>query len=117
MRVVFVCTANRMRSYTAEIVARRMFPEHEFKSCGTHPYKARVKMDAGIIAWADVMVFMEQTHFNHAMRKFREEMKSVKAMRVMGIPDNYDPMDPEMIAIFEHRFPNMFEKIQETFSS
>lgn len=39
MTVLFMCVANSARSQLAEGLARKMFPESEFRSAGSHPGK------------------------------------------------------------------------------
>ncbi len=39
MKILFMCVANSARSQLAEGIARRMFPEAEIESAGSHPGK------------------------------------------------------------------------------
>lgn len=47
---------------------------------------------------------MEQTHKRKLQKKFKEVLKSQKVI-CLGIPDNYDYMQPELIDIFKKSVP------------
>lgn len=53
MKILFMCVANSARSQIAEGLARKMFPEAEIQSAGSHPgklnpYAATVMKEIGI---------------------------------------------------------------------
>ena len=104
MNVVFVCTMNKMRSATAEVVARAEWPEWEYRSCGTDK-TATVPMSDEMFQWADMVVYMEKEHKNKAEKKCKSA-KTVKSKIVMGVPDEFDYMDVEFIKVFKSRFEN-----------
>ena len=106
MKVLFICTANRMRSLTAEEEARKMYPDHEFKSCGTSKAKARVFMTDDLLRWADHVIFMADTNYAYAVKNNREALNSAKTVRIMGLLDQYKYRDPRFIQLFRTTFPD-----------
>ena len=52
------------------------------------------------LEWADVVVVMEEKHKNKLSEKFSPFLKD-KRVVVLGIPDEYDYMQPELIQILK----------------
>ena len=97
-RLLFICSRNRLRSPTAEaIFANR--PGIETDSAGLAP-DAEVVLDVSQIQWSDVLLVMEQVHRTRLHAKYGNHLRG-KRVVVLGIPDNYDYMDPELIRILE----------------
>jgi predicted protein tyrosine phosphatase len=96
--VLFVCSQNKLRSPTAESVFSQ-FPELECQSAGTDP-SANVPLDPELIEWADVIFVMEKNHRNKIMKKFKQHLNG-KRIVVLGIPDDYECMDPGLIRILQ----------------
>ena len=65
-------------------------------------HDAVTPLDADLIEWADVIVVMEQTHKNKLSKKFRSYLAN-KRIVVLGIPDEYDYMQPELVQLLEAR--------------
>ena len=61
---------------------------------------ARVKITAGHLGWADLIFVMEQKHARRLREKFAEELVS-KPLICLHIPDDYQFMQPELIALME----------------
>ena len=104
MNVLFVCSQNRLRSPTAEAV----FASHDglsALSAGTNS-DAETPVSGDLIEWADVIFVMERTHRNRIAKKFRPLLRS-KRVVVLGIPDEYEYMDPELIEILKRRIPRL----------
>ena len=53
-----------------------------------------------LLELADVVVVMEETHKNRPSKKFSPFLKD-KRVVVLGIPDEYDYMQPELIQILK----------------
>jgi len=94
MKVLFVCSQNRLRSLTAETIFDGQ-RGHQVRSVGTED-GARVRVTAGHIGWADLIFVMEKRHRNRLDRKFREEL-AAKPVVCLYIPDDYEYMDEELI--------------------
>ena len=99
-RLLFGCSQNRLRSPTAE----RVFSTYsgiEVLSAGTEA-DAETPLSGDLIQWADVILVMEKTHRNRINRKFRELLRG-KRLVVLGIPDQFEYMQPELIKLLEER--------------
>jgi predicted protein tyrosine phosphatase len=59
-KVLFICSRNRRRSLTAEKIFANT-PGWETRAAGTED-AARIKVTAGHLGWADVIVVMEKRH-------------------------------------------------------
>ena len=94
MKILFVCSQNRLRSLTAETVFDGV-DGHHVRSVGTEE-GARIRVTAGHLGWADLIFVMEKRHLNRLQKKFREELQC-KRVVTLYIPDDYDYMDEELI--------------------
>jgi predicted protein tyrosine phosphatase len=91
---LFVCSRNKWRSPTAEAV----YKNHNginVKSAGTEP-TARIKLNSGIIEWADIIFVMEKKHKQRMCENFADATNDKKII-ILDIPDDYQYMDPELI--------------------
>lgn len=67
---------------------------------------APTTVSGDLIEWADLVAVMEKSHRNRLNKKFGKLLRR-KRLVVLGIPDNYDYMDDELIALLNskmHRF-------------
>jgi len=92
MKILFVCSKNQWRSPTAEAIWRKN-PHFQVRSAGTSD-KARRRVQAGDIAWADVIFVMESKHKAQLIRKFGHDARAAEIV-VLDIPDLYPFMDEE----------------------
>jgi len=100
--VLFVCSQNRLRSPTAEQVFSQR--EHiEVQSAGLDQACGN-PVTPELVEWADIIFVMEQTHRNKLSKQFRGSLKNARVI-VLGIPDDYEFMDPELVRILEMRVP------------
>jgi predicted protein tyrosine phosphatase len=99
-RLLFVCSRNRLRSPTAEAVCRGV-DGVEAISAGTSN-DSEQPLTGDLIEWADTVIAMEREHRNRINRKFRAQLKG-KPLVVLGIPDDYDYMQPELVALLKSR--------------
>jgi predicted protein tyrosine phosphatase len=56
------------------------------------------------LEWAEVIFVMEKAQRTKLSRKFHANLKQQKIV-VLGIPDKYRYMDPELVALFEKLVP------------
>ncbi|WP_126978571.1 arsenate reductase/protein-tyrosine-phosphatase family protein [Frigidibacter oleivorans] len=70
MKVLFVCTANKLRSPTAEDVFRD-YPGIEVLSAGTDPDSPR-PLTKELVASADLIFAMETHHRERIRKKYRQ---------------------------------------------
>ncbi len=97
LKLLFVCSRNQKRSLTAE----RMFAksaEYDVRSAGTEP-SARVRVNRGHVNWADVILVMEKRHRERLLQIAPEGRE--KRIVVLGIPDEFELMDPELVRMLE----------------
>jgi predicted protein tyrosine phosphatase len=99
-RLLFVCSRNRWRSPTAEAVFAR-YEGIETQSAGVSK-DAAAPISAEAIEWADIVFVMEAVHKEKLAKAFGPLLRS-KRVCVLGIPDDYRFMQPELIALLEER--------------
>jgi predicted protein tyrosine phosphatase len=100
MKVLFVCTANKLRSPTAESVFRD-WPGVEAISAGTHPDSPR-PLSRELVASADLIFAMETHHRDWIRKKFKQRPGDSKII-ALGIPDEYERDDPVLVALLKAR--------------
>jgi len=98
LKLLFVCTVNRMRSATAHKIYENDI-RFEVKSAGTDKTANTVLSDE-ILNWADSIVVMEKHHRNYIRKHFPEIYKTKKIV-CLYIPDIYSYMQPELIEILK----------------
>jgi len=100
--VLFVCSANRLRSPTAE----QVFAQRE----GIDVLSAGLNSDCGnpvtgeLLDWADIVFVMEKAHRTKLSKRFRPHLKAARVI-CLDIPDDYEFMDPALIRLLEARVP------------
>ena len=100
MNVLFVCSANRLRSPTAEQVFST-WPGVETDSAGISS-GASVLLSSEQVVWADVIFVMEKRHRSKLARRFRAHLNG-KRVICLDIPDDYAFMDPVLVQMLESR--------------
>ena len=104
MRVLFVCSRNRLRSPTAEAVVAG-WPGVAALSAGTAP-DAEAPVSADLVAWADVVVAFEPRHRRHPGRRFGPLLRD-RRLVTLGVPDAYAFMDPALVRLHRDRLPDV----------
>ena len=102
LKVLFVCSQNRLRSPTAEQVFSGC-ADVEVASAGLN-HDAEVPLSAELVEWADTIFVMEKAHRNKLREKFRAQLKRQKVI-CLNIPDQFEYMDPALVRILEDRVP------------
>ncbi|QKG58848.1 protein tyrosine phosphatase [Hymenobacter sp. BRD128] len=104
-QLLFVCSQNRWRSLTAE----GLFADHPHllaRSAGTEP-GARVRVAAGHLGWADVILVMEKKHADRLRAKFGPALRG-KPIVNLRILDDYCFADPALVALLHERLAAYF---------
>lgn len=102
MRVLFICSRNRLRSPTAE----QVFASWQ----GIEVASAGVNADADnpvtpeLLAWADVVFVMEKAHRSRLSRKFRLHLGD-KRIICLDIPDKFEFMEPALVSLLTTKVP------------
>ncbi|MDF1714977.1 MAG: phosphotyrosine protein phosphatase [Akkermansiaceae bacterium] len=105
MRVLFLCSKNRLRSPTAEHIFTEA-PDLETDSAGLNR-DADVRLSDEQIEWADLIVAMESSHRAKLTRDYSSALRG-KRVVVLGIPDNYDFMSDDLIALLKQKCAPFF---------
>lgn len=100
MRVLFICSQNRLRSPTAEQVFSQ-WPGVECASAGVHQ-SADVPLDGELIEWAEIIFVMERVHKTKISARFKKQLRE-KRVICLGIPDDYTFMQPELVLLLERK--------------
>jgi predicted protein tyrosine phosphatase len=99
-RILFICAKNKLRSPTAKHVFAS-YPGIETDSAGVNQ-DAEVPVSTEQLRWADVIVVMETRHQAKLRRGFGEALKG-KRLVCLNIPDDYDYMAPDLVALLQRR--------------
>jgi len=100
--VLFVCSQNRLRSPTAEQVFAS-HPAINVASAGTNN-DAEVPVSRELVEWADIIFVMERSHRNKLQKRFYADLKRARVI-CLGIPDEYEFMDEELIRLLKAKVP------------
>ncbi|MBI4922204.1 MAG: phosphotyrosine protein phosphatase [Devosia nanyangense] len=95
---LFVCSRNRKRSPTAEVVFAT-WPDVETDSAGLDR-GAEIPLSAEQLDWADLIFVMERKHRAKLTQMFRARLNG-KRIICLDIPDEYEFMAPELVARLE----------------
>ncbi|MEH2473076.1 putative protein tyrosine phosphatase [Nitrobacteraceae bacterium AZCC 2161] len=98
--ILFICSANRLRSPTAEQVFST-WPGIETDSAGISS-GATVLLSSEQVDWADIIFVMEKAHRSKLARQFRPHLKG-KRVVCLDIPDVYEFMDPTLVRLLEQK--------------
>ena len=99
-QLLFICSRNQWRSPTAAALFKNS-DLYVAKSAGTSD-KARVKITAGVINWADRIFVMEKRHAEIIQQNY-PNLIADRSIVTLHISDDYQYMDPELIEILESR--------------
>lgn len=94
MRKVRSPTAAAVFSGRADIAVR---------SAGLDP-EAPCRLDDELVAWADKIYAMENHHREKIRKKFKKALGDTPVV-TLGIPDEYELMQPELVALLKERLP------------
>lgn len=103
-KVLFVCTANLLRSVTAEIIFSQ-WDNLDVKSAGTFRFANNV-ITIELIEWADIIFAMQDHHKKDILKLVP---KSENKIIVLNIPDIYDRMDPNLVRILKEKVPRFLQ--------
>jgi predicted protein tyrosine phosphatase len=98
MRLLFVCSQNRLRSPTAE----HLFAQRAGVECASAGLfdSADEPLSGELLEWADIVFVMERAHKTRMTARFRAHLKD-KRVVCLGIPDKYKFMDPALVRLLE----------------
>lgn len=114
MRILFVCTANKLRSPTAEDVFRDT-PGIEVISAGTDAEAPR-PLTKELVAAADMIFAMEAHHRERIRKKFKQRPPDNRIV-TLHIPDEYERGDPELVLLLQERINPRLSAFREMIGS
>jgi predicted protein tyrosine phosphatase len=100
VNVLFLCSRNRLRSPTAEQIFAS-WPGIEVASAGLSS-DAEVPLDGEQVQWAQLIFVMEKGHRSKLQKQFRRHLRAQKII-CLGIPDDFDYMQPELVSLLKMR--------------
>jgi predicted protein tyrosine phosphatase len=111
VRVLFVCTANVARSpMAAEVflgLARRD-ARYAARSVGMASWAVR-RLTTRDLTWADVVAVMESRHLAEIGNLWPDHVRKV---RVLEVPDDYDPGEPELRDLLTEKLKALLTELQ-----
>ena len=103
MKTLFICSANKQRSKTAENYFAEKHFEHEFRSAGTNNKICRkegtTELSEELLEWADKVYVMEKKHLDQIQK--HTGSKYYSKINVLDIPDIYKYYDAGLIKILD----------------
>jgi len=105
-KLLFVCTANRQRSPTAEALFDND-DRYEARSCGVSALEG-TQCDATLIEWADTVFCMEERHRQILEERFPEIRKN--EIVVLGIPDRFLQGEPRLVKLLQEGLSDWLER-------
>jgi predicted protein tyrosine phosphatase len=106
MKLLFICSQNRLRSPTAEAIFST-YPGIEAISAGTNK-DADTSVSADMIEWADLILVMENVHRTKLTQKFGSLLRDER-LYVLDIPDRYGYMDAELMRLLKVKVSRIIE--------
>ena len=106
MNIIFICTANRDRSRTAEIHFQNKYPEHRFRSAGINKYLSErhggVHLKNYMLNVADRIICAEPVHADYIIQHIDKNYKF--RIEVLNLEDTDTFMTESLIKRLEEKF-------------
>ncbi|MDJ1482216.1 protein tyrosine phosphatase [Cytophagaceae bacterium YF14B1] len=101
MNILFLCTANKNRSRTAEDYFREHYPQHQFRSAGLSQRlcekEGTTLVTDQMLEWAD-RIFVMEAHHQERIQQYTGILYLHK-INVLGIEDIYTYMQVELVTL------------------
>jgi predicted protein tyrosine phosphatase len=106
LNVLFICTANKDRSRTAEIYFQNKYPQYRFRSAGINKYLSErhggIHVKQYMLDVADRIICAEQVHSDYITSKI--DVKYKDKIEVLNLGDTQTFMSESLILILEEKF-------------
>lgn len=113
INILFICTANKIRSKTAEVHFQAKYPELIIRSAGTNKYAVKqsggVLISEALLESAEEIVCMEQEHADY-VQAFSSSYSA--KIQVLNIPDDYKYMGADLIKELESKYDPLAKRSQ-----
>jgi predicted protein tyrosine phosphatase len=97
--IIFICTANRDRSRTAEIHFQHKYPEHRFRSAGINKHLSErhggIHVKKYMLDAADRIICAEHIHMEYIVQNI--DKKYLSRIEVLQLEDTEHFMSPALI--------------------
>lgn len=104
-KFLFVCSANKQRSKTADDYFSEKYPDLEFLSGGTNHKICRKEgtepLTQEMVEWADWVIVMERKHRDEILSN--AQVNYSRKIKVLDIPDIYKYYQKELITLLEEK--------------
>lgn len=96
--VLFICSQNKLRSPTAE----QVFASYQGIECASAGlnHDAENPLTPELLEWAEIVFVMEKAQRTKLTSRFKKHLRDQRII-CLNIPDNYDFMAPELVALLE----------------
>ena len=107
-KVLFICSANKDRSASAELICTEKFPDISFDSAGTNEkicwQLGTVFVNQELVDWADLILVMERKHQQFIQSNFK--LTKGSKLQTLAIKDVYTYMEASLLECIEAKvFP------------
>lgn len=111
-KILFICSANRDRSKTAEeFFSEKYSMSCNFKSAGTNRKLCEQInsnfIEEDMLEWADFIFLMERKHKNKVNQYFGGRFNN--KMTILNIKDHYRYYKPDLITVLEEKMADFWE--------
>jgi predicted protein tyrosine phosphatase len=107
--ILFICSANKDRSRTAEDYFSSNYKQYLFDSAGTNKKTCSQLgtnyLDEDQLSWADSIFVMEQKHFNQIRKIYGNSFSS--KIEVLNIKDLYKYGEKDLVALLVKKVLNL----------
>lgn len=107
---LFICSANKQRSKTAEDYFSSVYSNFNFQSAGTNiklfQKEGTTSVTEELLIWADIIFAMENSH-SKWIKEFTSNKIGSKIV-VLNIEDKYKYFQPELIEILVNKTEKHF---------
>jgi predicted protein tyrosine phosphatase len=100
MRILFICSQNKLRSPTAEVLFS-IYKGLEVTSAGTAA-DAVTPVSTDLVEWAET-IFVMENHHREKLRRHYGFLLGTKRLIVLRIPDEYTFMQPELVSLLKSK--------------
>lgn len=105
-RVITMCSAACLRSPTAAVVLSQDPFNFNTRAVGLTDEYAIVKLDEGLVLWADEFVVMEPWMKDRIRSRWEDISQGREPLKivVLDIPDDFQYRDPELMRLIKDRY-------------
>jgi predicted protein tyrosine phosphatase len=105
-KILFICTANRDRSKTAEVYFTKKYPQHKFTSAGINKYLSErhggLHLKKYMLDEADRIICAEPVHSDYIIRQI--DKKYISKIEILNLGDTDTFMSEQLIKALEEKF-------------